>query len=491
MMVKTRPNLNDQTVRQNLTRNIADRALRLLDTQLQSRDDGPLFYALPRPDRAILIFDPTQFNNPRKLLQPNFHERLAAGLGGRRVKVSLHGSLFVQVGYQPEPGPAQLEMVPVPFETQPGPFHVPLGRTSSGDFWLSLLDMDSILIGGARRMGKTRVLHGFIQALVRGAASDLLLWDGKGGVEFGRYTGSDQVTVIDSAGLGPALQALYGEMVCRQGAFQSLGATSLPEHNRLSTKPLPLKVLVIDELALVPEAIQASLGLLIALGGAFGIHPVLATQRPGAENVQGLLRSNLSTRIALPVPDAGTSRIILGRTGAEKLPKSPGRMQMVWEAKVREIQSYRIELPSPPGADVTGEFISLLTPDELVLARTAAEALEGWFNIRELAGRTGQGRDAINALAKRWEAMGFLTPIQRNTRGHQLGRQVTQVLRRTAGLEHAPDATPPGSTDHPDRPDRGELGSDRALISQDQAESDPDQDLFRWIPAAHGRAKKR
>ncbi|MEA3397704.1 MAG: hypothetical protein U9R05_09615, partial [Chloroflexota bacterium] len=62
------------------------------------------------------------------------------------------------------------------------------------------------------------------------------------------------------------------------------------------------------------------------------------------------------------------------------------------------------------------------------------EHLDGHFKIRQLAELTGESRDWINALAKRWETQGFLTPVQRNQQGHVVGRRITASLLLAAGL---------------------------------------------------------
>jgi hypothetical protein len=445
-----------QALEYNLTRHLADQVFRVLEKQLNPPPPGqgmPLFYAWPRRDRAVLIFDPASFKDPRALLETRFAERLAAGMGNRKVVITLHGALFVQVSYTPlEVGRSELEMRPLHLGQQPGPFHVPLGMTKKGALWLSLLEMDSVLIGGSRRMGKTRVTHGFIQALLRGGQAKLLLWDGKHGVEFGRYDGQPHTKVVPAEGLPEALSDLTGELVRRQALFHGAGVASLPEYNTRADENLPVLVPVVDELALIPDEIQATLAKLIALGGAFGIHPIVATQRPDAEHVQGLLKSNLSTRIALPVPDHQVSKIILGRTGAEKLPKIKGRMLLVWNAKLVEVQAFRIDLPETnTGTNGKIPGWSLLTLDEQELVKVAVQELDGWFKIRELAEITGQGRDTINSLAKQWEALGYLTPVQRNEHGHQLGRKVTEKLRAVA--LQPPVAEIAGSWDEADRAD--------------------------------------
>ena len=457
-----------QALARNLTRNIADRVFRVLEKHLKpvekTRSD-PLFYAWPREDRAILIFDPASFRDPRALLHVRFSERLAAGVGNRKVVVTLHGGLYVQVAYTPRAvGQSELEMVDLDLEDQPSPFHLPIGSAKKGATWLSLIDMDSVLVGGARRMGKTRVIHGFIQALIRGGQSELLLWDGKDGVEFGRYAEYPNVTAVAAGDLAESLQTLNTELVFRQQIFQRHGVTSLVEYNALDEAQLPALVPVIDELALVPDVIQDILARIIALGGAFGIYPILATQRPGADNIQGLLKANLATRISLPVPDHATSKIILGRTGAEKLPKTKGRLLMVWEAKLIEAQAFRIELPA---ARTPGKLVakSLFTDSEMALIQAAQDACDGWFKIKDLAERTGRSSKSVNALAKQWESLGYLTPIQRNARGHTLGRRVTDLALNLAGFSRSGY---PGHPDHSEIPvENGREPKIRGHLSND------------------------
>ena len=111
-----------------------------------------------------------------------------------------------------------------------------------------------------------------------------------------------------------------------------------------------------------------------------------------------------------------------------------------------EVQAFRIDLPETNTGATSILGWSLLSPDEQELVRVAVQRLDGWFKIRELAAITGQGRDSINTLAKQWEALGYLTPVQRNERGHQLGRKVTEKLCATAGIS--------GSWDQADRADQ-------------------------------------
>ena len=136
--------------------------------------------------------------------------------------------------------------------------------------------------------------------------------------------------------------------------------------------------------------------------------------------------------------------VILGRTGAERLPKKEGRGLIVWKGRLIEFQSF-LRLPDEEFArlmEARGHTASgddahrqtgLLTPEEIRLARAALER-GGWFRIRELAEALGLSHRQVQKIARRWQSMGYLTPPLRDERGVPLGRRVTDALLEAAGL---------------------------------------------------------
>ncbi|MFP4345633.1 MAG: FtsK/SpoIIIE domain-containing protein [Anaerolineales bacterium] len=415
-------------VNSRLVGHIADRAARCLEQANllgEEQGQGPVFYVWPREDRLILAFDPMAGDKIDQVISEKFTHRLSTVLAGRRVVATNSRGLFLQIGYYPEPV-ADLRPRPLDLSQQPGPLHVPLGITKRGPLWLPLPQMDAVLVGGSRRMGKTRLLHGWIQALIRGGRAHLVLWDGKGGVEFGRYAGREGVTVPEA--LEDGLAQVAAEMARRERLFVQAGVPDVGEYVRRTGDRLPALVLILDEVAFLENAEQEALAHLVSVGGAFGIYPVLATQHPDADAVQSLVKANLSTRIALPVPAHQDSQVILGRTGAEKLPKEKGRLLLTWEGRLVEAQAFLVELPEAEGA--TAAPVALLTAAERRLAEIALGEFEGWFPIQDLADAAGESRDHVNRLAKRWEALGYLTEVQRNENGHIVGRQATEALIR-------------------------------------------------------------
>ena len=212
---------------------IGDRIMRIFRQQYGNPPAGvPAFYAdLRFPGRIIMVFNPNLVG--RDGLSPAFVHRLAANLQSRPEKQrQRRGRVCLQVAYWPEseqerPAVTQLASAPLGLDKQPSPLHVPIGLTKSGPLWLNIMDMDSVLIGGARRMGKTYTIHGWIQALQHGGQADLYLWDGKNGTEFNGYAGHPFTAVVTD--LSDALQRINTAVFARQRAFVTAGVTHLPD----------------------------------------------------------------------------------------------------------------------------------------------------------------------------------------------------------------------------------------------------------------------
>jgi hypothetical protein len=405
--------------------------------------------AFAREDRAICAIDPAGVANINKIFSQNTQHHLSTALKGRKVVLTNTRGIFVQIAWQPEPY-IEVKAAPIDYARQPSALHVPLGIGKQGPTWASITELDSVLIGGARRMGKTQLVHSWIVALKRGGQATLVLYDGKGGVEFGAHAGPN-VTVADN--LATALQAVSAEVESRQALFVKHGARSLSEYNaRVAAKLRPI-VLVIDEatdaLQKYPQA-EPILNELIARCGAFGVHPVLATQRPDAKHLSGIARTNLGARIALPVPDVNSSRMILNQGGAERLParaNQPNRLIARFGARALTLQSFLIDARAITATDGAGRGdddkprrAAALDEDQIALVQLAMQHLDGRFAIEhvlELSRKTGLriSKDRINALAREWEMRGWLTPVERDPKtGAAIARKVRPLLAQMAGV---------------------------------------------------------
>ena len=145
-----------------------------------------------------------------------------------------------------------------------------------------------------------------------------------------------------------ALQWAVFEMMKRYKLFSERNVKDLAGYNALAAadetlKKLPSVVVVIDELAdlmlVAAKEVEESICRVAQMGRAAGMHLVIATQRPSADVITGLMKANIPSRIAFAVASSRESRIILDTTGAEKL---VGRGDMLYaplgEGKPRRVQ---------------------------------------------------------------------------------------------------------------------------------------------------------
>ena len=198
------------------------------------------------------------------------------------------------------------------------------GGTVIGD----LEELPHVLIAGTTGSGKSVCLNAIITSLLYKAAPEemrFLMIDPKR-VELTPYKGIphlSQPVVTSSAQAVAALRKAVDGMGTRYKAFEDLGVKELSDYNRKSKTPFPRIVIVIDELADLMatsgKSVEASIVRIAQMGRAAGIHLVIATQRPSADVITGLMKANIPSRIAFTVASSLESRIILDANGAEKL----------------------------------------------------------------------------------------------------------------------------------------------------------------------------
>ena len=150
-------------------------------------------------------------------------------------------------------------------------------------------------------------------------------------VEFGIYNGVPHLlipVVTDAKKAAGALQWAVTEMMRRYRTLSEAGVRDIESYNKAAStddtlEPMPKLVVVIDELAdlmmVAGKEVEEAICRIAQMGRAAGVHLVIATQRPSADVITGLMKANIPSRIALVVSSAMESRIILDATGAEKL----------------------------------------------------------------------------------------------------------------------------------------------------------------------------
>lgn len=217
-------------------------------------------------------------------------------------------------------------------------FNLPIyvGLDQSGEsFTFNLEECPHLLVAGTTGSGKSETMKAIISSLIGNNNVDQIVILDPKRVDYVKFESYEQVSLItNKTEMVDCLSELYQEMESRYQILEESKCNGILEYNQNNTVKMKYKIVFVDELAdLVlttkirrtknsPENETSSEELLILLAQksrAAGIHLVLSTQRPDAETLNGLLRSNISSRIACRVLKRTESNIILDESGAEDL----------------------------------------------------------------------------------------------------------------------------------------------------------------------------
>ncbi len=204
-----------------------------------------------------------------------------------------------------------------------------IGKDVAGNPWLAdLSKMPHLLVAGTTGSGKTVCLNSIIVSLLYQNQPDelkFIMIDPKR-VELPVYNGIPHLAASVVTEIPKAVNALkWGlyEMDRRFDLLSRVGARDITAYNERAPEPLPKLVFVIDELAelmsIAPQEVEGAIIRISQMARAVGIHLIVATQRPSVDVITGLIKANITSRIAFAVPSGTDSRTILDTTGAEKL----------------------------------------------------------------------------------------------------------------------------------------------------------------------------
>ena len=210
---------------------------------------------------------------------------------------------------------------------------VALGADVSGHPVLGdLAAMPHLLIAGATGSGKSVCINAVLAGLLLQSTPRelrLILVDPKR-VELSGFAGLPHLlvpVVVEPDSAVAALRWAVVEMEQRYKLFAGHGARNITVFNerapQLGLRTLPKIVIVIDELAdlmmVAASEIEDLICRIAQLARAVGIHLIVATQRPSADIITGLIKANIPSRVAFAVSSGVDSRVILDEMGAEKL----------------------------------------------------------------------------------------------------------------------------------------------------------------------------
>lgn len=209
-----------------------------------------------------------------------------------------------------------------------------LGKDIAGNNIISnIAKLPHVLIAGTTGSGKSVCTNSLIVSLLYKSSPEdvrFIMVDPKM-VELAPYNGIPHLlipVVTDPKKAAGALQWAVYEMMKRYKIFSEHNVKNLSGYNTLAKttdelEHMPSVVVVIDELAdlmlVAAKEVEESICRVAQMGRAAGVHLVIATQRPSADVITGLMKANIPSRIAFAVASSLESRIILDTTGAEKL----------------------------------------------------------------------------------------------------------------------------------------------------------------------------
>lgn len=227
------------------------------------------------------------------------------------------------------------ELIDTPeFYEQKSKLSAGLGKDIAGKcVYCDISKMPHLLVAGTTGSGKSVCMNSIITSILYRAKPDevkFLMIDPKQ-VEFSKYAGIPHLlvpVVTDPRKAAGALGWAVSEMLQRYQRLSQVGVRDIEGYNKYVSKyddmdPMPKICIFIDEFAdlmmAAPKEVEDSVCRLAQMARAVGMHLVIATQRPSVDVITGLIKANISSRIALTVSSQIDSRTILDASGAEKL----------------------------------------------------------------------------------------------------------------------------------------------------------------------------
>lgn len=213
-------------------------------------------------------------------------------------------------------------------------FVLVMGESLLGSVTVNLSKVPHVLLGGSTGSGKSGLLRVLLrQALHKGA--EVYIADFKGGVDFGRWWQERCVLCYDMKALNEILDRFVEVLEERKKLLRKENSPNIDTYNRQGHRPLHRMVFACDEVAALlsrtgrsKEQLKAideivdKLSLIAQQGRSFGLHLILATQRPDANLIPGQIRSNIDCKVCGRADSVLSGIIIDSTAAADLIPKS-------------------------------------------------------------------------------------------------------------------------------------------------------------------------
>ena len=205
-------------------------------------------------------------------------------------------------------------------------FELILGESLIGRETVNLAKIPHVLLGGSTGSGKSILLKLLIMQCIK-KCSTVYIADFKGGVDFGAWQNRCRI-IIEEKELLSTLEDIISVLEERKKSLQKNGCNNIDKYNDGAKEKLPRIIFACDEISEVLDKtglskenkeivtqIEGKLSVIARQGRAFGVHLILATQRPDANILTGQIRNNIDFRVCGRA-DNVLSQIILDNTGA-------------------------------------------------------------------------------------------------------------------------------------------------------------------------------
>lgn len=336
------------------------------------------------------------------------------------------------------------------FVDHPSKLAFALGRDVAGHPLVSdLARMPHLLIAGATGTGKSIAINSMIISFCyRTTPSELklIVIDPKR-VELVLYNGLPHLltpVIIDHQQAVNALRWTVSEMDRRYKLLSEIHKRNIVEYNQSSLIKLPYLIVVVDELAdlmsVAQNEVEEAIVRLAQMARAVGIHLVVATQRPSVDVITGLIKANITARMAFAVASQVDSRTIMDTAGAEKLLGSGDMLYITAELpKPKRIQgTYVSEKEIRRVTDFLRSQAGLISYNQQVLEKPKTSASVKEFNMQEEDELLSEATDLVRSFGKASASL-----LQRRLRiGYARAARILDMLEEKGVVGPAEGAKP-------------------------------------------------